>query len=213
MKLESILLGVLTRHPSTGYDLKKYLDTHGRFLRSNTQMSQVYRSLASMEERGWVEHTVDERPGATDAKTYRVTEEGHVVFLDWLTSPYSPPSRFTEPDLVARLAFAGFMTRQQLIDLLTVEVDTRTAEVARYRNRDRAIATDTSRGFDEDLDAVVGEWAHAYGAAAMDEHLRYVGALRAALLDSPEDADGSALTAAVAAAFSGTVAATRGGAR
>ena len=71
MKLESILLGVLARHPMTGYDLKKFLDTSGRFIRSNTQMSQVYRSLSTMEDRGWVTHSVEVRPGATDAKTYR----------------------------------------------------------------------------------------------------------------------------------------------
>ena len=88
MKLENILLGVLLQHPSTGYDLKKFLDTTGRFLRSNTQMSQVYRSLTRMEELGWVAHTVENRPGAQDAKTYRVTEEGATVFLDWLKGPY-----------------------------------------------------------------------------------------------------------------------------
>jgi hypothetical protein len=38
MKLENILLGVLLQQASTGYDLKKYLDTSGRSLRSNTQM-------------------------------------------------------------------------------------------------------------------------------------------------------------------------------
>ena len=45
MKLEYILLGVLLTRRSTGYDLKRYMDTHGRFLRPNTQMSQVYRVL------------------------------------------------------------------------------------------------------------------------------------------------------------------------
>src|SRR3954454_6203257 len=114
MKLEFILLGVLAQHPSTGYDLKRYLDTHGRFLRSNTQMSQVYRSLSQMEDRGWVSRTVEPRPGAQDAKRYEVTEEGATVFLDWLTSPYLPPSRFDDPDLTVRLAFAGFMTVEQV---------------------------------------------------------------------------------------------------
>ena len=98
MKLENILLGVLLRRPSTGYDLKKYLDTAGRFLRSNTQMSQVYRSLSTMEDSGWVTHTVEARPGAQDAKRYHVTDEGTTLFLDWLRSPYHPPTRAQDPD-------------------------------------------------------------------------------------------------------------------
>jgi PadR family transcriptional regulator, regulatory protein AphA len=195
MKLESILLGVLARHPMTGYDLKKYLDTHGRFLRSNTQMSQVYRSLGSMEERGWVEHVVAARPGATDAKTYRVTDEGATVFLDWLTGPYVPPTRFQDPDLGVRLAFAGFMSRDQLVRLLDTEIETRTAEVARYRHRDRAEATDTSVAFDDALAAWTAEWGHRTGATAMDAHIRSLVALRAAVLDAP---DGQPITASFA---------------
>ena len=124
MKLEHILLGVLLQRPSTGYDLKKFLDTHGRFLRSNTQMSQVYRALTGMQEQGWVEHEVAHRPGAQDAKTYRVTAEGATVFLDWLTGPYTPPSRFEDPDLLVRLTFAGFMTVDQLLRLIDIELDT-----------------------------------------------------------------------------------------
>jgi DNA-binding PadR family transcriptional regulator len=63
MKLENILLGVLLQRPRTGYDLKNYLDTTGRFLRSNTQMSQVYRSLATIEQRGWVTYRLESQPG------------------------------------------------------------------------------------------------------------------------------------------------------
>ncbi|WP_435157695.1 hypothetical protein [Amycolatopsis sacchari] len=59
----TILLGVLVQRPSTGYDLQKYLGTFGRFLRSNTQMSQVYRSLSKRESGGWVTHSVEPRPG------------------------------------------------------------------------------------------------------------------------------------------------------
>ena len=195
MKLEDILLGVLLRHPSTGYELKKFMDTHGRFLRSNTQMSQVYRSLSRMEERGWVEHTVESRPGATDAKTYRVTDEGATIFLDWLTGPYSPPTRFEDPDLGGRLTFAGFMTRQQLIHLLDVEIETRQHEISLYRNRDRHTEIMTGIPFDVELADHVGEWAHQAGADAKDAHVMRCIALRASLLDTPEGAPLPAVSA------------------
>jgi len=41
MKLEILLLGALLNRPSTGYELKKFFDTHGRFARSNTTMSPI----------------------------------------------------------------------------------------------------------------------------------------------------------------------------
>jgi PadR family transcriptional regulator AphA len=151
MKLEHILLGVLLEHPSTGYDLKKYMDTHGRFLRSNTQMSQVYRTLAAMENQAWVTHSVEARPGAQDAKTYRVTNEGATVFLDWLTGPYHPPTRFQDPDLGVRLMFAGFMSAEQLLRILDTEIDTRQDEIARFRFRDRRQQWAPTIPFDAEL--------------------------------------------------------------
>ncbi len=189
MKLENILLGVLARRPSTGYELMKFMDSHGRFLRSNTTMSQVYRSLATMAKRGWVDHTVARRPGATDAKTYRVTDEGATIFLDWLTGPYSPPTRFEDPELSCRLFFAGFMTRAQVIRLLDVEIDVRQAETARFRDRDRRLAIDPTIEFDTGLDELVNEWQHRGGAASKDAHVARCIALRGLLLDAPDGAD------------------------
>ena len=183
MKLEHILLGVLASHPSTGYDLKKYLDTHGRFLRSNTQMSQVYRSLAAMEKQGWVTHTIDPRPGAQDAKTYRVTEEGATVFLDWLTGPYQPPSRYQDPELGARLSFAGFMSAEQVLHLLDVEIQTRQEQIVRYRYRDRRENWAPTIPFDAEFADALGERLHVMGTAAIDAHLAAMIELRKDLLD------------------------------
>lgn len=184
MKLENILLGVLLQYPSTGYDLKKYLDTAGRFLRSNTQMSQVYRSLSKMEDAGWVRHEVEARPGAQDAKRYLVTAEGATVFLDWLKGPYQPPTRFQDPELTVRLSFAGFLTADEVIRLLETEISTRRDEIARYRFRDRRTPRSPSVPFDHGLADLIGEWAHQTGANAMDAHVAACVALREQLLDS-----------------------------
>ncbi|WP_216853795.1 PadR family transcriptional regulator [Phytoactinopolyspora halotolerans] len=170
-KLEMILLGVLLRKPSTGYDLKKFMDSHGRFMRSNTQMSQVYASLGKMEDRGWVDHAVEPRAGAQDAKLYSVTPEGETVFLDWLTGPYAITSRFQDSDLFTRLSFAGFMSTDDVLRLLDAEIEARQAQVARYRNRDRSTPVATSLPFDAELSDLVAEWSHRTGAAAVDAHI------------------------------------------
>ncbi len=183
MKLEHILLGALLERPSTGYDLKKFMDTHGRFLRSNTQMSQVYRSLTAMTDRGWVRFTAEDRPGAQDAKIYSVTAEGATVFLDWLTGPYQPPTRYEDPELSGRLAFAGFMTIDQLIRLLDTEIEARRQQVARYRFRDRDIDFEPTIAFDQTLARSLGQRLHEIGAAAIDTHIEQLTALRDDLLD------------------------------
>jgi DNA-binding PadR family transcriptional regulator len=193
MKFEYILLGVLLEHPSTGYDLKKFLVTQGRFMRSNTQMSQVYRSLGLMEKQGLVAHTVDPRPGAQDAKTYRVTDEGAAVFLEWLTGPYQPPTRFQDPELKVRLSFAGFMSPGELISLLDVEIQARQDEIARYRHRDRRESWNPTIPFNEELAEAVKERLHRMGSAAMDAHVGALIDMRSALMESVASPRSSAL--------------------
>lgn len=183
MKLEYILLGTLLGRPRTGYDLKKFMDTHGRFLRSNTQMSQVYRSLTTMAERDWVSFTVQSRPGAQDAKIYRVTDEGATVFLDWLTGPYQPPTRFQDPEFSVRLHFAGFLTVDQLLALLDTEIEARQRQVAKYRFRDRTEQYETSVPFDAELAVAINDRTHQYGAAAIDQYIANLIELRDDLLD------------------------------
>jgi PadR family transcriptional regulator AphA len=200
MKLGHIVLGTLLRQPSTGYDLKKFLDVGGRFMRSNTTMSQVYRVLGSMEERGWVTHAVEHRPGAQDAKTFRVTDEGATVFLDWLTGPYTPPSRFEDPDFGVRLAFAAFMSVDQVLRLLDIEIDARLAQIARYRDRDRSLTWDTTVPVDLELGDIVAEWSHRKGADSIDAHVARLHELRGVLLDlrssAPAHADETPMTPA-----------------
>jgi DNA-binding PadR family transcriptional regulator len=183
MKLENILLGVLLQRPSTGYDLKKYLDTVGRFLRSNTQMSQVYRALSTMEEAGLVTHTVEPRPGAQDAKRFHVTAEGATMFLDWLKGQYRPPTRFQDPEFAVRLSFAGFMTVAEVVHLLETEINARREQIARFRFRDRNLPRDPALPFDDTLADFMSEWAHQTGTAAVDTHVARLEELRSQLLD------------------------------
>lgn len=178
MKLEHLLLGVLGVHPATGYELKKFFDSHGRFMRSNTQMSQVYRSLTRMAEQDWVRHEVTPRPGAQDAKTYHVTPEGMTVFMDWLTGPYQPPTRAEDPEFQARLSFAGFMTDDQLLKLIDTELAARREQVTRFRGRDRTISHTSEFPYDLGRATVLAERMHEWGAEGIDRHIEHLQQLR-----------------------------------
>lgn len=183
MKLEHLLLGLLGEKPSTGYEIRKFLNAHGRFVRSNTTMSQVYRSLATMTDRGWVTFTVDDRPGAQDAKIYRVTPEGMTVLLDWLTGPYTPPSRFQDSEFMARLSFAGYLTREQVVNLVEIELEARRDQVAKYRFRDRTMAIEPTSEFDRDFASAMGERLHQWGTRQIDVYIEELAQLREDLLD------------------------------
>lgn len=183
MKLELLLLGVLGVQPATGYELKKFFDEHGRFMRSNTQMSQVYRALGRMTEQGWVRFEVSPRPGPQDAKTYLVTPEGMTVFLDWLTGPYQPPTKFTDPEFQARLMFSGFMNEEQLLRLVDVELTARREQVARFRNRDRRFTSSSGFTFNLELARSVAERLHGWGAEDIDRHIVRLDQLRTELIE------------------------------
>ncbi len=182
MTLEHVLLGVLIQHPRTGYDLKRFMDTHGLFIRANTQMSQVYRALTELDARGWASYSTEERPGARDAKIYRATSEGESVFFEWLTSPYTPVSARPNPEFQGRIHFAGFLSRSQLVQLLDAEIEGRRAQVARYRFRDRSIQVLPDVGYDIEMGSVVRERMHEIGAVAMDQHIADMVELREAVL-------------------------------
>ena len=71
MKLEYYTLGLLEIKPLTGYDIKKFLDTEGRFGRKRAPLSQIYNTLKRMLEQEWVEFEEVKREGKPDVKIYQ----------------------------------------------------------------------------------------------------------------------------------------------
>jgi PadR family transcriptional regulator AphA len=139
MTLDYLLLGLLALKPQTGYDLKKFVDTFGRFMRSNTELSQIYRTMGRMVKEGWVEFNVTHREGLPDFKTYRLTEDGAAILLDWLSGPYVPPSRHTDPEFSLRFSYSALLGRDATLKLLQIELDARIEQVKKYRGRDRTL--------------------------------------------------------------------------
>src|SRR5438552_1475357 len=103
MKLEHLILGLLSLKPSTGYDIKKFFDTEGHFLRESVHFSQLYRTLKIMQEQDLTTFVGEEREGKPDIKTYFITPIGQDEFLKWLYSPLKPSFRFQESELQTRL--------------------------------------------------------------------------------------------------------------
>ncbi|GAA1928344.1 PadR family transcriptional regulator [Microbacterium aoyamense] len=196
MKFEHVLLGVLANKPYHGYELMKWFDVEGQFIRSNTHHSQIYRELARMVKNGLVEFEVDPREGRPDAKVYRITEIGQQVLLEWVRSPYQPTSRFQDADFNTRFSFTIGLDIEAALRVVETELAYRRAQVAASRVRKRGyVGVEPIPGLDMQRSARYGEQMHVFGADSVDRWMDWLEEIRALLIAdiaqtaSPADAE------------------------
>lgn len=168
MKLEHLILGLLTINPATGYDIKKFLDTEGRFVRKRAPLSQIYTTLKRMTEQGWVTFEEEERDDKPDIKLYRNTELGEKILIDYLHSPTQPPFRFAESDIMFRMNLAFLVEPEVIIQQIQIELDFRRAQIARFRNRDRTLHSKSLPREDLAYAQEIADRLHGYGARTSD---------------------------------------------
>lgn len=85
--LEYKLLGLLARHPMSGYDLASHLK-QPLVPFGPISHTQIYPALASLEQKGLVRyHVVEQHAVRPDKKVYEVTEEGRAALRHWVESP------------------------------------------------------------------------------------------------------------------------------
>jgi DNA-binding PadR family transcriptional regulator len=85
--LEYKLLGLLARHPMSGYDLASHLKQ--RFVPFGPiSRTQIYPALASLEQQGLVRyHIVEQHAVRPNKKVYELTEAGRAALQQWVESP------------------------------------------------------------------------------------------------------------------------------
>ena len=115
MSLKYAILGFLSFVPLSGYDLKKAFDRSvAHFWPAN--QSQIYRTLAELDEQKLVEKEVITREDRLDMKIYSITAAGQTELHQWLSTPLSEQET-REPFLI-QLYFGGKLTDEELIRLL-----------------------------------------------------------------------------------------------
>lgn len=175
MKLEHLILGYLCLKPYTGYEIKKYFDTEGRFVREPVHFSQLYRTLKGMQEQGWTTFVEEEREGKPDTKTYSITPVGEAEFLKWLYSPLKPSFRFQESELRARLSFSPMLDKKTILHFLRVELEFRQNQIAQYRNRNRhSNVSEFNKKFDPARYIYFADLLHEYGAGSADHYVSWI---------------------------------------
>src|SRR5438045_8806469 len=98
MSLKHALLGLLTYHPMTGYEVKQFFDSSVQHF-WNAELSQIYPTLKSLEESAFVEMHVEVQQNRPNRKVYTITERGTDEFLRWARAP-QPPADLRDPFLI-----------------------------------------------------------------------------------------------------------------
>ncbi len=175
MKFDEVLLALIARAPSSGYDLGRWLATEGQFIRANADQSQIYKTLNRLLKQSFIEFTIESRDGAPDAKVYSVTAAGGQHLMELTESPYVPPSRWQEPDFTARLNCLVPLNPPTILTLIETELAFRHDQVRRYRHRDRTIRLMPGViSMDPEFVSELSDSVHNRGAAALDAWIEWL---------------------------------------
>jgi PadR family transcriptional regulator, regulatory protein AphA len=130
MSLTHAILGILNRHPMTGYDLKtqQFDYTIAHFWPAD--QAQIYRTLDKMTEQGWVLSQTEFQEDRPNRKVYSITAAGRHELEQWLVTPQAL-SAYREPFLI-QLFFAQDLSNSQIISLLEEQKQSRRARLDHY---------------------------------------------------------------------------------
>ncbi len=112
MSLDHAILGFLSYHPYTGYDLKKIFNSSVRHFWPADQ-SQIYRTLARLTEQGYVEMEKVPQEDRPDRKVYSITAAGRAELRTWLAGP--PPLGEPRSAPLIQVFFAGQLSDEEIL--------------------------------------------------------------------------------------------------
>jgi DNA-binding PadR family transcriptional regulator len=181
MMLDYMILGMLVLSKLSGYDIGRWIAERGKYFGIKAGLPQVYRRLAFLTEKGWVEFENDIRYGRPDAKLYTITRAGADHLIAWANTPFEPSPRPSDPDFSLRLIFAGQLDRRIAIDIVKAEL--------RYREEhDQASAAIPEPAFSPQIDGIDTNWVrelhvltHERGYYSVATHIAWLKLLLARL--------------------------------
>ncbi len=143
MSLEHAILGFLNYEPMTGYDLKKSIDVSVAHFWPAVQ-SQIYRTLARMEQDKWLQVETVPQPPRPPRKVYSLTEAGRAELYRWLEEPQ--PAAEVRLAWLIQVFFGGRLSDEKVIALLEHQLSVQRARAQGFG----AIPSETSEEMSED---------------------------------------------------------------
>ena len=193
MSLEHVILGFLSEHPRSGYDLKVRCFDHDTRLFWSADQAQIYRTLERLRTAQLITKTRQRSQGRPDRLVYDITATGRDVLTGWLSS--TAPLQPTRDAFALQLYFGAGLSdptlahvlaerraehqsrlddlRQQADELATVASVSERAMVLRQTAFDGAIARErtTIDWLDDCIDAIEGGVLPGIVDGSRQEHL------------------------------------------
>jgi PadR family transcriptional regulator AphA len=170
MSLRHAVLGLLTRRPSTGYELTRTFD---RSLQTSwhARHSQIYPELAKLEADGLVQVV---EHGARRSKTYGITEPGRAELRRWLVE--GEPDRAQRNESGLRLFLTPLLDptdRRATYERDLVHVEHELAALVELRDAQRSAAEPEVFAPQVELGirihTVLRDWLHQQIEASADD--------------------------------------------
>ncbi len=115
MTIRFAILGLLSRQPLSGYDLKKIIaDSASLYWSGNN--NQIYSTLIQLNKEDLVTFEVITQIDVPSKKVYSITQLGLEELKKWLNSPIDPPEMHST--FLVRLTWADLLTQEELNTLL-----------------------------------------------------------------------------------------------
>ncbi len=134
--LKYALLGLLQYNPSTGYDLKQFMDTStSNFW--HAKLSQIYITLKALEKDGLVTSDVQEQTNRPDRRVYTLTEQGTQELDNWLRDTNVELPQLKDPFLL-KLFFCARLGNDNLLTQLKLQRDLHQKLLDEYKTDTKA---------------------------------------------------------------------------
>ncbi len=175
MSVRYAILGMVSRQPLSGYDIKKaFAESTALYWSGNS--NQVYPALLALRQEGLVTGEVQQQERYPAKKVYSITAAGLAVLKKWLLSPPEAPR--TRAVFLTQLAWSDLLTApqlRQLLDLYEEEVRTLLVMQEEKARRDGQVPRRTAR------EAVIWDRIAGHDAALYECELQWLRGLRADL--------------------------------
>jgi PadR family transcriptional regulator AphA len=125
-----VILGMVSREPRSGYEIKALVDNSTRFFWA-ASYGQIYPELKRLAEAGLVEGA-DVPTGGRKRTVYAITEAGEEALRDWLRRP--PRTYETRDEGLLKLFFADALPREEAVEILRSMREHRAGLVERLRS-------------------------------------------------------------------------------
>ncbi|WP_226680302.1 PadR family transcriptional regulator [Sutcliffiella horikoshii] len=116
MSLKYALLGLLSQHPQTGYEIYKTFKEKMIYFWSSTH-SQIYTELNKMEKDELIESEFIYQEGTPNKKMYSITNQGKKMLVEWLVDEAHKPAKIKDEFLIKASAF-HLLTKKEILTLL-----------------------------------------------------------------------------------------------